>query len=521
MTLKRQLLKKITEEKSTMFNKTKSAMKIGLKILMCFILLISCSEEQIDDTGTGSVKGRVVDSRTFEGIANVRISSSPTTSTVFSDKDGYFLMEKVPVGKYSFQAQKDGFIARFQPGTIEKDLQIQIIFELDVSTATNKPPEIPVLTAPANNATGQPLSVNLTWTATDQESDPLTYQVTVKNGTTDEIKTYPDLKTASLTISGLNYSTKYYWQVSVNDGINKPTNSITNSFTTLAFPNPRYLYVKKVKNNNVIYTADEAGNELQLSSSEVNSYRPRKNLSINRIAYISSDGSLNQIYSMKPDGSDVKKITNFVPIAGFNMDHVSYCWSNNGKQIIYPNFDKLYRIDATGSGLVQLFKTPNGKFISECEWSQDGTQIVLKVNDVSGYNVEIYVIKTNGTVLYQVLSGVTGGASGISITVDNKKIAYTRDVSGFENSTYRRLDSRIFIYTVATNTSVELDSQKEDGFNDLDVKFSPNEAKVIFVNTSNDGLSAKNIQTASLSGNTTDNTTRTTLFQNASMPEWK
>ncbi|OXA98038.1 hypothetical protein B0A75_15325 [Flavobacterium oncorhynchi] len=494
-----------------------SQMKIGLKILACFILLMSCSEEQVDDTGTAVVKGRVVDIRTYEGIANARVLSSPTTSTVFSDKDGYFIMEKVPVGKYSFQAQKDGFIARFQPATVEKDVPVEIIFELEVSTANNKPPEIPTLTAPLDNATSQALSLDLTWTSTDPEKDPMTFQVTVKNGTTDEVKTYSDLKATTLKITGLDYSTKYYWQVSANDGINKPTNSAITSFTTLAFPNPRYLYVKKVKNNNVIYTADEAGNELQLSPSSINSYRPRKNLSINRIAYISSDGSLNQIFTMNPDGTDVKKVTNFIPIAGFNMDHVNYCWSTNGRQIIYPNFDQLLRIDSDGSGLVQIFKTPNGKFISECEWSQDGSQIVLKVNDASGYNVEIYAINMAGDVLYQILSGEKGAASGLGITIDNSKVVYTKDVSGFENSTYRRLDSRIFIYTVATNTSAELDTQKENGFNDLDVKFSPNEAKVIFVNTSNDGLSAKNIQTASIS----DSSTRTTLFQNAAMPDWK
>ena len=34
--------------------------KIVLKILMCFILLVSCSEEQIVDGGNGIVKGRVV-----------------------------------------------------------------------------------------------------------------------------------------------------------------------------------------------------------------------------------------------------------------------------------------------------------------------------------------------------------------------------------------------------------------------------------------------------------------------------
>ena len=491
--------------------------KLGITIMMCFILFVSCSEEQIDDSGMGKVKGRVVDSETFEPIVNARVSTSPTTSTYFTDKDGYFEFSEILVGKYSFQAQKDGYISKFEPATITKNVTVQIIFELDVSTANNKPPEIPILTAPVDNAKNQALKLNLTWTATDKELDPLTYTVTVKNGTTDVVTTYKDIKTTSLEISGLSYSTKYYWQVISSDGINAPSNSVTNSFTTLAFPNPRFLYVKKVNSNNVIYTADEAGNELQLSSSEVNSFRPRKNLQIKKIAYISSDGSQNQIYTMDPDGSNVFKVTNSIPIAGFNMEHVNYSWSTNGSQLIYPNFDKLYRINANGSGLIQLFKTPNGKFISECDWSQDGSQIVLKVNDISGYNVEIYVINTSGVVLYQVLSGLNGGVSGLNISVDNQRIVYTRDVSGYQSSNYRRLDSRIFIYNRTSNTSTELDTNKPNGFNDLDVKFSPNEAEVIFTHTSNDGISTNNIQKASLN----DVDSRTTLFAGGSMPEWK
>ena len=491
--------------------------KIGLKILVCFVLFVSCSEEVIDDTGAGSVKGRVVDSQTFEPIKNARISSSPATNTYFTDDNGDFVFDKIVVGKYSFQAQKEGYTAKFEAGNVNRNSTTQIIFELEISTANNKPPAIPVLTAPADNAKSQALKLNLTWTATDQESDVLTYVVTVKNGTTDVVTTYPDLKTATLELSGLSYSTKYYWQVSASDGINPPTNSVTKTFTTLAFPNPRFLYIKKVNSNNVIYTADELGNELQLTSSEVNSYRPRKNLQIKKIAYISSDGSQNQIYTMNPDGSGVFKVTNSIPVAGFNMEHVNYCWSTNGSQLIYPNFDKLYRINSNGGGLIQLFKTPNGKFISECDWSQDGSKIVLKVNDLSGYNVEIYVINTSGTVLYEVLSGFNGAVSGLNISVDNEKIVYTRDVSGYESSNYRRMDSRIFVYNRTANTSTELDIEKPTGYNDLDVKFSPNEADVIFVNTSNDGISIKNIQTASL----TQTDSRVTLFSGGSMPEWK
>ena len=42
----------------------------------------SCSEETIDDTGFGSVKGRVVEAVTFEPIENARVSSNPNTSAV-------------------------------------------------------------------------------------------------------------------------------------------------------------------------------------------------------------------------------------------------------------------------------------------------------------------------------------------------------------------------------------------------------------------------------------------------------
>jgi hypothetical protein len=105
----------------------------------------------------------------------------------------------------------------------------------------------------------------------------------------------------------------------------------------------------------------------------------------------------------------------------------------------------------------------------------------------------------------------------LSISVDNQKIVYTRDVSEYQNSNYRRLDSRILIYNHSTDSSTELSVGKVDGFNDLDVKFSPNEAEVIFVNTSNDGVSTKNIQKASIA----NGGSRTSLFSGGSMPEWK
>lgn len=490
---------------------------INFLMIILVSFLFSCSEEQIEDNGVGTIKGRVVDKVKFEPIENAKITTSPSTSTIFTDKDGYFTISDVPTGEYSIQAQKEGFLSKFEPTNLALNATSQVVFELETSTTNNKAPEIPVLTAPLDNAINQLINTKLVWTATDLENDPLTYTVTLKNATTDAVLTFADLKTASLDLTNLSYNTKYFWQVIVSDGINKPVNSVSFSFTTIPFPDGRYLFVKKINSNNVIFTANDSGSQLQISSSNTNSYRPRRNINSGKIAYISSDGSQNHIYTMNTDGSSIKKVTNTVPIAGFNMEHVGYSWNATGNQIIYPNFDKLYKINADGTGLTQIYQTPNGKFISECVWSNDGNSIVLKVNNNIGYDVEVYVINTSGTIEYTVSTGLSGAYSGLDMNYNKSSIVFSRDVSGFQNLEYRLLDSRMFIFNTITKTTQEIASKKLSGFNDLDARFSPNQAEVLFVNTSNDGISTRNIQKVNLS----DSDSRTTIFSGAFMPDWK
>jgi hypothetical protein len=50
------------------------------------------------------------------------------------------------------------------------------------------------------------------------------------------------------------------------------------------------------------------------------------------------------------------------------------------------------------------------------------------------------VINTSGIVVNQVLSGIAG-AVGLNFS---QKLAFTRDVSGYEDANYRQLDTRVF-----------------------------------------------------------------------------
>ena len=225
----------------------------------------------------------------------------------------------------------------------------------------------------------------------------------------------------------------------------------------------------------------------------------------------------------RSDGSNLFKVTS-VPVAGFNNFEMDFSWSTNGQELIYSNFNKLYKINKDGSGLTLIYTTPDGSMISECDWSYDGSKIALKTNDFNGYNVKIYIIDMVGSVVKTILTGVAGAAGGLNFSVDGQLLLYTKDVSAYQDGSgnYRQLDSRIFIYNLATNTTIDIstESDKPLGTNDLDPRFSPNNAQVIFMNTSNDNVSQKNVMTIDLSSSMTD-LVRTALFSNAEMPDYE
>jgi len=488
--------------------------------LIVFSILFSCGEEKIDGikVSYGTVTGKVVASNTFTPLANVKVFSSPTSSTVFTDAEGKFVINNIKVGDYSFQAQLDGYLTKFESVTVNENVTSEVVFEMSVNSGPNVIPTIPTIVAPLDKVINQNISTKLEWNSTDSNtSDVLTYEITVRNDKNDDIVVFSNIKEKTLLLNDLLYGAKYFWQVSVTDSKSNAILSPIFSFSTLPFPTTRYLVVQKVSNNNVIYAVDDANKYYKITSLANNSWRPRKNNQSGKIAFIQSSGAQNHIFTMNPDGSNVMQVTSSVPIAGFNPDYIGFSWNSAGDKIIYPYFDKLYMIGRDGSGLTKIFQTPDGKFISECDWSSDGNKIALKVNDADGYNAKIYVINSLGVITDQVISGQSGAISGLNFSVTGQKLLYTRDVSGFENPNYRQLDSRIFEYNFATLTSYQIVSEKISGTNDTDARYSPNEAEIIFTNSSNDGISAKNIMKTTLGLINS----RVVLFTGYVMPDWE
>ncbi|UAB74545.1 carboxypeptidase regulatory-like domain-containing protein [Mesoflavibacter sp. SCSIO 43206] len=486
--------------------------------ISALVLFCACSEETITITGQGTLTGKVVEKSTNIPLENVKISTNPNTSTIFSDSEGNFQISNIDVGDYSVKAEKEGYIVKFEGATIQESVSANVIFELEIETANNDAPNAPLLLEPLNNSIEVGLSVDLVWSGSDPEEDELTYSVEILNDQNADVISFTEITDTTLTVSGLMYNTKYFWQVTANDGINNSVSSNVFNFRTIEFPENRIFFTRKINGNNVIFSTDDDGNDIQLTSQNNNSWRPRKAQSLNKIAFLRSNGGQTHVFTMNLDGSDVQQITSAVPVNGFNFEEIDFEWTNNDSQILYPSFDKLYVIDSDGSGLNQIYQTSNGNFITEVDWNQNTSTIALKTNNSNGYEVEIFTINTFGVVQDIILQGITGAAGGIDLSFDGTKLLYTRDVTGNENQEYRQLNSQVFIYdltTMTTNSTVSF--EKPPGTNDLDAKFSPTEAEIIIENTPNDGLSQSNIYKLTL-GQVNG---RELIEEDAKMPDWK
>lgn len=503
----------------------KIRISIGLVALLTIFFVISCEEEGIVDSGFGRLEGTVVTNGDNIPLENVKITTNPASTTVFTDENGEFLIEEILIGEYSVQAELDEYITAFEAALITEGNTVNVVFELELTSSINEAPLVPILLTPEDNATDVLTTVDFVWTSSANDSDVISYNFELRNGSNNEILMAEELEDTTFNVSNLEINTSYFWQVTASDGVNTPVESSLSSFTTESGSNNRFLYVRKIGNNNVIYSGTDTGandtpneNEIRITPLTENSFRPRKNQTANRIAFLRTVGSDTQLFVMKPDGTQVQQLTNQIPVVGFRQDEVDYTWYQNGQRIYYPNLNKIYSVNLSGTGTELEYEAPAGTFITEIDTNETNGLIAIKTNDVNGYNARIVIVNPNtGIESVVVAEGFDGALGGIDYSIDGSKVLYTRDVSGFENPEYRQLDTRVFQYRISNNVTIEIDTDKPAGTNDLDVKYAPNEGAVIFTNTSNDGISQRNVVKVNL-GN---DKAREVLFENASMPDWE
>ncbi|WP_116770663.1 carboxypeptidase regulatory-like domain-containing protein [Maribacter litoralis] len=503
---------------------------ISYSAALCFSLLfLSCEEETLGDQSFGSLEGKVVTNGDNLPLENVKITTNPASTTVFTDSDGNFTIQDILTGDYSIQADKDNYETSFEAASIFIDKSTTVIFEMDSTSASNLQPLTPVLYFPADKQIKVTSPVEFLWSSAASDEDDIEYTLELRNGNTGETQLFTTVADTTFTVENLAIGATYFWQVTASDNITDPVQSKISNFQLEGIETNRFLFVRNINGNNVIFSGGEPvgnnsqeinQNEVQLTTDNLNSYRPKTNRLAEKIAFIRTIGGESHLFTMNLDGTNQKQLTQEIPIAGFRQDEIEYAWHNNGGSIYYSNFNKLYTINIDGSGNRLVYEALNEEFITEVATNPANEQVVIKLNNAEGYNAQLRIVNPDSSLGTQtIITGVTGALGGIDFSLDGNKVLYTRDVSNTENAQYRQLDTRIFEYDLSTNTSTEIDTQKPTGFNNLDAKYAPNGGYVVFTYTSNDGISEKSIIRKQL--DVVDIIENETLFTNGYMPNWE
>ena len=483
-------------------------------------LLFGCSEDLLDGTEKGTLKGSVRLELTNEPLANVKITTTPSTQTVYTDEEGNFeILESIPLGDYSVKAELNGYVTEVQPISISDFEQtVTIVFEMITDETLNQPPTAPQLITPENLAVNVPNDVTLEWSSTDADNDTLTYRVLLSNNSTNEQLEFADIEIDTLALENLNFGTTYTWQVVVSDGINDEVFSSSSQFTVRSNPEYRYHYVQR-ENGNFIIKSTNLEESIYITTSAYSSWRPHKNNIAQKVAYLQTIAGQTHLVTADLNGANPLQVSQ-VPISGFRPDVMDFDWHTSGNRFIFPSFDKLYKVNYDGTGQQQIYQTADGHFITKCAWSYDGSKIAIVTNNINGYEAKIIILDGNGNLLETIFEGQNGAVGGLDWSITGDRLLYTYDISGYQDANFRQIDTRIFIYNFSDQTSTDLSelSEKPIGMIDVDPQFSPNDAEVIFTTTPNDLISVKSIYKIDLND---EEYTRTLVLHNAEMIDYE
>ncbi len=500
-----------------------------IMLLGFFVVLGACSEDTIEQEFFGSLRGSVISEINGEALENARITTSPSTTTVFTDGQGNFSIPNIPVDSYSVNAEFDGFENGFEGVEIISNQESVVAFELGLVDDSLDAPDAPVLLLPEDGADDLESEVMFEWEIPESLAETLIFDIEIRNSFTNEITNFQVENDSILTVSDLDLGATYFWQVAVSDGENSPVLSTISEFSTLAFPSNPFLFVTTEGSNNVIFSGGGEGDGddstvdedlFQLTNPATNSFRPKRNSIAQKIAFLRTVGGETHLFTMDLTGENVDQVTENIPVAGFRQEELDFAWGPNGDYLLYPSFNVLYRINMDGTGSTPLYTTTDGSFISEVAIQEfDEDLLLLKTNNIEGYEVRVFTFRLSTTTEEViVLEGGSGAVSGIDITANGDEILYARDVSGSENPNYRQFESRIFIFNIGTTNASMLDTIVVTGENDLDPSYSPNEGSVIYTrasNTTNAIPTVFRFTLQSTNGNSVDQ-----LFTASNMPNW-
>ena len=490
-----------------------------LVVLILSIVAITfygCQEDKLDVYATGILDGNVMDFTSEEYLSGAILTTNPPTVSVASDSAGYFVFKTIEVGDYNLIARKNGFVSESVSLSVQKDMTTTVVVLLERSSEYNDPPVFSGPFTPFSGQTGQLVDLTLAWTAEDpNDEDSLVYDVVLYESNNEESWIFEGIEESYIEVEGLSFNTIYYWQVTASDPYISVQSELQ-SFRTTPLPDNPIMFTTLTENGYEIYSSDTAQiSPVRLTRNLSDDWQPRLDPTKSIVAYVAHDNLEPHIFTMDRDGTNQKKISRR-PITGYNNPGFGLAWSPSGDQIIYGNYNLLSFIqyDGTMEGVIAV--APANRHFRDLDYSPDGSMIVALTVGVNPNDSEIYLMNSNGANPVVLVSNLEGIIEAPSFSIDNKKVIYTRDVSGYSSATGRQLDAHIFIIDIDSGLIEDISQGKSSGTNDTNPRFSPDGASIIFENASNVLGSEKSIWIMDIDGKN-----RNQIFKNAEMPDWR
>ena len=489
-----------------------------LRSLAVFVVSLAvffaCNEDTVDPVFYGSLQGSVTYKSSGAPAGGIEVSTTPTTTTVVTNDEGQFLFTDIPTGEYSVVAKIEGYKNATGKVLVTENDTVTLDLELEPDASA---PNSPTASFPENGAVNIGRDITLKWTLDKKNDDPVKFNVVLfESDVAEPLINEEDYADTLLNVSNLKFNTTYFWQVNAVNAEGTVTNGALWHFTTLPFPDNRFVFSSQRDGNYEIYSSNESGTDLvRLTFSDKDQVYPKFSSDRKYIAYAENTDLAYHIYIMDRDGSSPQKITT-LPVAGYHNDGRGFCWSPDNGKLLYSHYDKLYMIDRTGSNLTLVATAPSGRNFRSCDWTASGNKIVVETVGVLPYQSEIRLIDLDDASNIVIIGDEPGTTQGAAFSIDGNSILFTRDLSLFESETGRQLDSRPFVFNINTGTRTDLSKDKVAGTNDLFPRYSPDGVKIIFENRNNDGSGAPTVYIFEPGKNV-----RTKLFDNAAMPDWQ
>ncbi|PXX98862.1 hypothetical protein DF185_15925 [Marinifilum breve] len=491
------------------------------------MFVISCNESTVEPDLYGSISGTVKASASNLPMEGVTITTNPGTTSVTTNAEGEFSIEKVLVGDYSVTATKEDYSSQSINIKVTENQNNSMSFLLTVAPLDSKIPDDITYVSPADiedDQTKLPTEVELKWRNGETEKgDTLRFDVILYEGADDAegTKVVSNILDTTYTVKNLKFETTYLWKVVAR---NKQLDEVEGKkwrFATEDFPKNPYLFVKDTLGSRDIYSWDLQDNHLvRLTTEGSSQVFPQISPNTQTIAYSSNESGKYHIYTMDTRGNNVKQITSEFPVEGFHSSGEGFCWAPDGGSIVYAHNENLYRIGYEGAGFDLISKAPVGWTYKGCDYINgfdgfDGVEkIVVLAQGPKSYQNEIYLMNPeDGSGLTRLLPDEFGTVSNPVFSPNGKKIIFSRDTI-VERDNGRRFDVRIYSINVDGSELTDLSGDDKTG-NDIQARFSETGEKIIFMNVANDGDGPKTIWTMD-----DDGSNRTQLISSGQMPFW-